>query len=172
MQALLQRSGSELRRMGGRRSSSGELSIWFAARTRTSIMDEGSSSECLTAGSSGGDHACSPSKGRLRARSRALRCFPHDLEDPMRHALSDGSVSQTSVRQTRHIITGSHDEPVDLRSRGGRERLGQRRRWRKRPPQATRACGGVMVGYAGSALPTRLDVPQQWPASRRLLGPA
>jgi hypothetical protein len=59
----MQDLGCELRRMGERRSSSGELFIWFAARTRTSNMDEGSSSECLTAGSSGGDHACSPSKG-------------------------------------------------------------------------------------------------------------
>jgi hypothetical protein len=37
----------------------------------------------------------------------------------MRQALSDGSVSQTSVRPTRVITTGSHDEPVDPRSSGG-----------------------------------------------------
>jgi hypothetical protein len=87
--------------MGERRSSSGELSIWLAARTRTSIMDEGSSSECLIAGSSGGDHTCSPSKSRVRVRSRALRCFSPGLEGPVRHALSDGSVSQTRVSKTR-----------------------------------------------------------------------
>jgi hypothetical protein len=96
----MQDFGYELRRMGERRSSLGEFPIWLAARTRTSIMDEGSSSECLTAGSSCGDHACSPSKGRPRARSRSLRCFPPDLEDPVRHASSDGSVSRTSVSGT------------------------------------------------------------------------
>src|SRR5215204_2036383 len=64
-------------------------------------MDEGSSSECLTAGSSGGDHACSPSKSRLRVRSCAPRYFPPDLEDPVRHALSDWSVSQTRVSDSK-----------------------------------------------------------------------
>ena len=36
----MQDSGYELLRMGERRSSSGELSVWLAARTRTSILDE------------------------------------------------------------------------------------------------------------------------------------
>jgi hypothetical protein len=79
---------------GERRSSSRELPIRLMVRTRSSILDEGSSSGCLTAGSSGGHHACSPSKSRPWMRSRVLRCFRSDLENPARHALSDGSVSQ------------------------------------------------------------------------------
>jgi hypothetical protein len=76
----------EFRGVGERRSSSDELPIWLAERTRTSIMDEGSTSTCLTAGSSGGHHALSPSKSRLRVRKIPLACLlPSDLEDPVRH---------------------------------------------------------------------------------------
>ena len=110
--------------MGERRSSLGEFPIWLATRTRTSIMDEGSSSECLTAGSSRGDHACSASKGRPRARSRSLRCFPPDLEDPVRHASSDGSVSRTSVSGTRStgLLSASHRSQRKTKPRGDRNK--------------------------------------------------
>jgi hypothetical protein len=76
----------ELRRMGEKRSSAGELPIWLIERTRTSIMDEGRSPRCLIAGSSGGHHACSPGKSRLRVSKNPLASpSPSNLEDPVRH---------------------------------------------------------------------------------------
>ena len=43
------------------------------------IRTRGGDSACLRAGSRGGHHACSPSKGRPSVRSRALRTFPSVL---------------------------------------------------------------------------------------------
>jgi hypothetical protein len=73
----MQDSEYGLPRMGERRSSSAELPIWLIERTRTSIMDEGSSPRCLTAGSSGGHHACSPGNSRLRVGKNPLASPSH-----------------------------------------------------------------------------------------------
>ena len=62
----------EYRRMGERRSSSGQLTIWPEERTRASIVDEGSTSRRLIAGNSVGHHACSPGKSRLLVRKIPL----------------------------------------------------------------------------------------------------
>jgi len=78
-------SAFQLPRMGERRSSSSEFLVRLAQRSRTSIMDEGSSSTCLTAGSSGDHHARSPSKSRLRVRKIPLASLPSNLEDPVKH---------------------------------------------------------------------------------------
>src|SRR5215203_6457603 len=45
-------------------------------------------------------HALRAKVGCGSERSRALRCFPSNLEDPVGHARSDRLVSQTSVTGT------------------------------------------------------------------------
>jgi hypothetical protein len=109
---LLQRSGSELRRMGGRRSSLGRFSSGLQRLPGPRIRTRRSNSTCVSAGNSGGHHARSPSKGRPRLPhpspcslnhcSILPRSYPH-VPPQSRHHPAALDVAVASVRSERAL---------------------------------------------------------------------